>query len=127
MQKQYTKADVEALCAIAVAAAMKARELRAEHADANTICRTCKQWHPPDSESVGEVPGIGTCKATPQYWVAAEWTEDGVTRKLKPQFANSLALVEDGSGYRAALRTFPDFGCVQHEMQQDAQHVNCAG
>lgn len=79
-------------------------------------CRTCKKWMPPDSEKYGEVPGIGKCKATPQYWDAAEWDEDGENRKLKPEFSNALALVEDGSDYRAALRTFPDFGCVQHEI-----------
>lgn len=78
-------------------------------------CKTCKHWEAPDNDKYGEVPGIGWCEAAPQYWTAAEWDEDGERRTLKPEHAGVLALVEDGSDYHAALRTFPDFGCVSHD------------
>jgi hypothetical protein len=79
-------------------------------------CATCKHWTPPENEAFGEVPGVGWCKAAPQYWDAAEWDEDCERRILKPQYSGVLAMVKDGSDYRAELRTFPDFGCVMHEL-----------
>jgi hypothetical protein len=38
---------------------------------------------------------------------------------LKPEFADKLALVEDGEEYYAALRTFPNFGCVMHKSKEE--------
>ena len=77
-------------------------------------CKTCKFWEPPKSQSYGEVPGVGRCQKVVQFWDAAEWDEDGGGRKLRPEFADALAFVQDGSDYRADLYTKPEFGCVQH-------------
>ena len=79
-------------------------------------CKTCKHWEKPESE-YGEVPGTGLCKAVIQFWDATEWGDnDGVyTRQLKQEYAGKLAFTQDGSDYRAELKTFHEFGCVQHE------------
>ena len=77
-------------------------------------CKTCKFWEPPKSQSYGEVPGVGRCQKVVQFWDSAEWDEDGDGRKLRPEFADALAFVQDGSDYRADLYTKPEFGCVQH-------------
>lgn len=77
-------------------------------------CSTCSHWKPPKNE-YGEVPGVGTCAYTVQFWDASEWAEDGESRVLKPEHAARLAFVQDGSDYRAELRTMPSFGCVQHK------------
>jgi hypothetical protein len=77
-------------------------------------CKTCKHWEKPESD-YGEVPGTGKCKAVPQFWDVTEWARDYGTRTLKPEYADRLAFVQDGSDYRAELKTLADFGCVQHE------------
>lgn len=77
-------------------------------------CETCKYWEEPENE-FGEVPGTGTCKAVVQFWDATEWSADADARVLSKEFVGRLAFVQDGSDYYAALKTFPDFGCVQHE------------
>lgn len=77
-------------------------------------CNTCKYWQKPEND-YGEVPGTGNCQAVPQFWEVTEWSEDCDTRVFKPEYAGSLAFVQDGSDYRAVLKTLPDFGCVQHK------------
>ena len=77
-------------------------------------CKTCKHWQAPEGE-YGEVPGTGKCGAVVMFWDATEWSEDYDHRTLKPEYKNKLAFAQDGSDYYAALKTMPDFGCVQHE------------
>lgn len=79
-------------------------------------CKTCKHWKKPKGE-FGEIPGVGICMATAQFWDAAEWASDGESRILKPAYADRLAFVQDGSDYLAELKTMPDFGCVQHDPE----------
>ena len=75
-------------------------------------CKTCKHWKKPESD-FGEMPGAGRCKVVPQFWDATEWSEDGGTRTLKPEYAGRLAFAQ--GGFHASLKTLADFGCVQHE------------
>jgi hypothetical protein len=79
-----------------------------------TTCKTCKFWEPPEND-IGEIPGVGKCKAVVQFWDATEWDKDYDNRQLKPEYKSKLAFVQDGSDYYAALYTLENFGCVQHE------------
>ena len=83
-------------------------------------CKTCKHWVPEDPNEYGTLLGGGECHKAPQIWDVADKvdhpTDDWTTvYKLKPEHAAVLAVVEDGSAYKARLVTMPDFGCVQHE------------
>lgn len=80
-------------------------------------CKTCKHWDSRADEYYfgGEVPGTNTCRAVPEIWGVTQWSKDGETREMKPEHIGRLAFVQDGSDYHAALKTLPDFGCVQHE------------
>ena len=80
-------------------------------------CKTCKHWEQPEND-YGEVPGTGKCAAAVQFWDTTEWDKDSGYRTLKPEYATKLAFVQDGSDYRAELKTLPDFGCVQHESKR---------
>lgn len=77
-------------------------------------CSTCAHWTPPRNQ-YGEVPGVGTCVYAVPFWDASRWAKDHESRVLKPEHASKLAFVQDGSDYRAELRTMPNFGCVQHQ------------
>lgn len=81
-------------------------------------CKTCKHWTAlRPEEDYGALLGGGECGKAPQIWDVTEavpgdnWNG---TLQLKPEHAAVLAVVEDGSSYRASLVTMPDFGCVQH-------------
>ncbi len=83
-------------------------------------CKTCKHWTPEDPNEYGTLLGGGECQKAPQVWDVAEQVDQEADdwnghRVLKPEHAAVLAVVEDGSSYRARLVTMPDFGCVQHE------------
>lgn len=82
-------------------------------------CKTCEHWVPAPKGERQTLRGAGECMKAPQIWDATDVHEedDGFTeyRTLKPEHAAVLAVVEDGSAYRARLVTMPDFGCVQHE------------
>ena len=80
-------------------------------------CKTCTYWLPPESP-YGEIRGVGKCQAVVQFWNATEWDYDETNdfgRRLRPEYADKLAFVQDGSDYYAELKTLPDFGCVQHK------------
>lgn len=77
-------------------------------------CKTCKFWQEPEN-GYGEIPGVGKCSAVVQFWDATEWNKNSSTRVINEKYSGKLAFVEDGSDYYAALKTFPDFGCIQHE------------
>ena len=82
-------------------------------------CKTCKHWTPEKPEEPYTLRGAGECGKAPQMWDVTDRVgqEDGwtYTKVLKPEHAAVLAIVEDGSAYRARLVTMPGFGCVQHE------------
>lgn len=82
-------------------------------------CKTCKHWTPEDPQEGGALLGGGECRKAPQVWDVAddvEGPEEWITNcRLKPEHAAVLAVVQDGSAYRARLVTMPDFGCVQHD------------
>jgi hypothetical protein len=61
------------------------------------------------------MPSAGKCLAVVQFWTATEWRGDFDCRVVRPEYEGRLAFVQDGSDYYAALRTLPDFGCVQYE------------
>lgn len=86
-------------------------------------CKTCKHWAPENPADHGAVLGAGECTKAPQVWDVTDTinSEDGwtSTKKLKPEHAAVLAVVEDGSSYSARLVTMPDFGCVQHEDRKE--------
>lgn len=84
-------------------------------------CKTCKHWTPEDPDEYGSLLGAGECGKAPQVWDVAEVIDadedPNWCRVLKPEHAAVLAVVEDGSSYKARLITMPDFGCVQYEQR----------
>jgi hypothetical protein len=84
-------------------------------------CKTCKHWVQEDPKEYGSLLGGGECLKAPQVWDVTEDADcEGAhwngCRRLKPESAAVLAVVEDGSSYHARLVTMADFGCVQHEF-----------
>jgi len=78
-------------------------------------CKTCKHWEKGDANEY-TIQGSGVCHAARQVWDVSETdSEDDYQRKLLPEHAGLLCMVEDGSHYAATLVTMPDFGCVMHE------------
>ena len=83
------------------------------------LCETCVHWTPCDRDKE-PLPGLGSCSGVPEYMRAVDWDTRRPRRLfLKPEFADKLALVEDGEEYYAALRTFPNFGCVMHKSKEE--------
>lgn len=81
-------------------------------------CTTCRHWQP-ISDDEQTIRGAGECAAAPAIWEVTDQVEPDdrpweTHRVLKPAHAAVLAVVEDGSCYRARLITMPGFGCVQH-------------
>ena len=81
-------------------------------------CNNCKHWVPENPAEYLSMAGFGECQKAPQIWDVTyrpdeELDFEGPLR-LKPEHAAVLAVVEDGSAYKARLVTAPDFGCVQH-------------
>lgn len=68
-------------------------------------CKTCKYW---ETERQN-LPNTGACRRIPG--------PDDLDRKRSnsEDIHDELAIVEDGSGYYAALITKGDFGCILHE------------
>ena len=81
-------------------------------------CKTCKHWEQLQPDEWGVLRGAGTCHAARAIWDVTENIEDPATgaeyRALLPEHAGVLAVVADGSNYKAELVTMADFGCVQH-------------
>ena len=80
-------------------------------------CKTCKHWTP-EGDDNGALRGAGECLKAPQMWDVTESREDerdpwNDYKVLKLEHAAVLAIVEDGSAYKARLVTMPNFGCVQ--------------
>lgn len=87
-------------------------------------CETCRWWMFDTPDWQFDDLRIGECKRVKQR----EVIEDEATRDLvdgrwndaaedaiKSAMQEARAIVVDGSGYYAALRTMPDFGCNRHE------------
>jgi len=51
------------------------------------------------------------CKATPHSEETTEWNANRTAETLKPEFAKTTAMAEDGSGYYAALVTRAEHCC----------------
>lgn len=80
--------------------------------------KTCKHWVPEDPNGGNYLIGGGECQKAPQIWDVTDSLNEEDDwmggRRLKPEHAAVLAVVEDGSQYKARLVTMADFGCVQH-------------
>lgn len=87
------------------------------------LCKTCKHWRVIEAGWTSTPRhDIGDCGRVLLFWDATEWREESDFRELKPENANDLAFVQDGSDYMASLLTRPEFGCIQHEpVEQDAE------
>jgi hypothetical protein len=86
-------------------------------------CGTCKHWNTADVRRVGpdtwslEHKDPSGDLARRAAWVNAEqWGDCRRVAFLDAQVGD-LAVVSDGSAYRADLTTRADFGCVQHEAK----------
>ena len=81
-------------------------------------CETCKHWS--RDERVINDDGTGTCARGAGVWAG-------------PKGGDTLAYAADYEGYKAALVTKPNFGCVMYESRADvalpeavARRVNAA-
>jgi hypothetical protein len=87
----------------------------------NKLCGSCKHWQPEDIKQNGAIEGAGECLKIPQIWDVTNDIEindgEGRVRRLKKNHAGILAMVEDGSGYKARFVTMPNFGCVKHQSK----------
>jgi len=87
-------------------------------------CVTCKHWSASVDDWEFEELGVRDCKGILMREDIKElahkdhdddrWEDAGQARENAAMRA-TRAFVVDGSGYYAALRTHPDFGCVLHE------------
>lgn len=75
-------------------------------------CATCRYWEEPETQE--GVEELGRCSFTPQLWDVTHWNDDGVLT-MRPEYADRLAFVSDGSDYHARLLALATFGCVQHK------------
>jgi len=79
--------------------------------DKQRTCKNCIWWDGTDNIS-DYIQGLfGRCKATPHSEETTEWNADYTEAKLKPEFAETTAMAEDGSGYYAALVTRAEHCC----------------
>lgn len=84
-------------------------------------CGTCRHWGTPRDNGT-ETWGLRPCVAViPKYDVAVLKDENGNDlwdENYEPVPVNTpKAMVVDGSGYFAALKTAEDFGCVLWEAK----------
>lgn len=88
-------------------------------------CETCKHWKFDKPDWEFDDIKFGECKrimmrssivdaALIEAEVSDQFSNDG-DRIAHDAIAKAKAIAVDGSGYYAALRTAPDFGCVLHE------------
>lgn len=85
-------------------------------------CAACKVWTKAENGEPGWRMRMGVCSNVPKFFDAtddfgefdSEDSGDGA-RTLKTEFVGVNALALDGTGYRAALITAPDFGCVSFD------------
>lgn len=93
-------------------------------------CETCRFWLYISAEDWEfDALGVGDCKAIKMREdikdavfdsrprdAFDDWDE--VERLEAEALRAAKAFAVDGSGYYAALRTFPDFGCVLHQPKE---------
>jgi hypothetical protein len=100
----------------------------------NERCETCQHWTFAEPDWEFDDMRFGTCRAIKQRQTIEEealaglddedrWS--GRADELKrAALGASKAIAVDGSGYYAAVRTAPDFGCVLHAANQEGSaHV----
>lgn len=91
-------------------------------------CETCKHWGKPGEG--GE--DFRTCTAVVHdkrglvnEWRSDQLDDDGYDPEEKAEIlgfrSTHSAIVQDGSGYYAALKPRRDFGCVLHEPRPDGE------
>jgi hypothetical protein len=106
--------------------ALKFNPLNAPEADMeHPRCATCRHYTT-HTDTIGWdiPPNFGTCKLIKMSDGMTEWDgesyrkdEDGddvAVRRLRPEYAQHLAGVMDGSSYRAELQPAPEFYCPMH-------------
>lgn len=87
-------------------------------------CETCLHWRFDEPDAEFDDLRFGTCKAIRQRETIQDeafkgqkdvdrWTDEGEAI-IHAAMKAAKAIAVDGSGYYAAVRTAPDFGCVLH-------------
>jgi hypothetical protein len=81
-------------------------------------CDQCRHWDAEEGKRKF-AKGVGLCTKAKPFWDVSEWNDDGDDmeswgRVLKPEFADQLMFVQDGSDYKAYLVTRPDFFCAHY-------------
>jgi hypothetical protein len=91
-------------------------------------CDKCKHWT--QERTVGHygyraVAELGECTKAVQLWDATEWASQDVDnpdsytiRGIKPDLADQMSFVQDGSDYMASLWTKPQFFCAHFEGKE---------
>lgn len=76
-------------------------------------CAHCTFWEPPDTDDISWRRMFGRCARTPHSEDVGEWRDEGddYLWKLSPDYADRTAIVQDASGYYAALLTLPTHFC----------------
>ena len=96
----------------------------------NRVCGTCKYWAGNDKihEAHHEHHPCSRIKHDKDWSATPDMSDSGLYRYLdekeKKECFDSMAatddaVVQDGSGYVAALKTRKSFGCVFHEEIED--------
>jgi hypothetical protein len=83
-------------------------------------CETCQHWNFDERDAEFDGLKIGRCAAIRQredVISPARELEDWDAREAEERrlLSEAKAIAVDGSGYYAAIRTAPDFGCTLHE------------
>ncbi len=82
-------------------------------------CRLCKFWNS-EIEVYPAIEGLGECDRALPFWVCADFDvyHDGDIERLRPEYGDRKAFVQDGSNYSATLLTLASFGCVEFTERQ---------
>lgn len=93
-------------------------------------CETCRFWLASSaSDWEFDALGVGDCQAIKmrsdikdeafEHRPRKDFDDWDEVEKLEVEALRAAkAFAVDGSGYYAALRTFPDFGCVLHQRKE---------
>ncbi len=76
-------------------------------------CNKCKWWEKNENGGYKTKINLGECRRAKPFWEQTEWNGDEYEfeRVLKPECANDLFFVQDGSDYMATLLTRSNFSC----------------
>lgn len=96
-----------------------------------SLCETCEHWKFDDVDYLFDDLKFGRCsnirqletvisEACDAAGISNRWDEGG--EEISRQgVAAAKAIAVDGSGYYAAVRTAPDFGCILHKPRDIAK------